>query len=247
MTASTARAAAAASGWPPKVVAWSPGSNASATSARAQQAPMGTPLPSALAIVTTSGRDAEVLEAEPLAGAPEAGLHLVDHEQQAALVAQAAHALEVLGGGRVDAALALHRLEQHRGDRRVDGRLERVEVVPGDVAEALGQGLEGLVLGRLAGGVQRGQRAAVERAVGADDHGTCPWPPHLRASLMAHSLASAPELPKKTWPPPPSSRSSVAATGGPWLVAEEVRDVQQRAGLLVRARRPPAGGRGRAT
>ena len=66
------------------------------------------------------------------------------------------------------AALALHRLEQDGGHRRVDGRLQGVEVVPGHVAEALGQRLERLVLGRLAGGVQRGQGAAVERAVGAD-------------------------------------------------------------------------------
>ena len=55
MTESVARAAAAATGWPPKVLPWSPGENAAATSAVAQHAPMGTPLPSALAIVTTSG------------------------------------------------------------------------------------------------------------------------------------------------------------------------------------------------
>src|SRR5690606_3863933 len=56
IVASTARAAAMASGWPPKVVAWSPGRNTPATSARAQHAPTGTPLPNALAMVTTSGR-----------------------------------------------------------------------------------------------------------------------------------------------------------------------------------------------
>ena len=38
------------------------------------------------------GHDAEVLEAEPPPGAAEAGLHLVDHEQDAPLVAQPAHA-----------------------------------------------------------------------------------------------------------------------------------------------------------
>ena len=56
ITSSTARAARAASGWPPNVVAWSPGWNAAATSARAQHAPIGMPLPSAFAIVTMSGR-----------------------------------------------------------------------------------------------------------------------------------------------------------------------------------------------
>ena len=55
MTASVACTAASASGWPPNVEPWSPGPNAAATSARAQQAPTGMPLPSALAIVTTSG------------------------------------------------------------------------------------------------------------------------------------------------------------------------------------------------
>ena len=55
MTASVAFTAASASGCPPKVEPWSPGPNAAATSARAQQAPTGMPLPSALAMVTTSG------------------------------------------------------------------------------------------------------------------------------------------------------------------------------------------------
>ena len=89
MTASTARAAAAASGWPPKVVAWSPGSKAAATSRRAQQAPMGTPLPSALAMVTTSGATPKCWKPNHAPVRPRPGLHLVDHEQEAALVAQA--------------------------------------------------------------------------------------------------------------------------------------------------------------
>ena len=48
-------------------------------------------------------------------------------------------------------------------------------------------------------------------------------PAHRRASLMAHSLASAPELAKNTWPParstpPPISRSRVTATSGPMVL-----------------------------
>ena len=43
-----------------------------------------------------------------------------------------------------------------------------------------------------------------------------PWPAHFRASLMAASLASAPELQKNTWPPAllpsPTSRSMSSAT-----------------------------------
>ncbi len=55
MTARVARAADMARGCPPKVLPWSPGTKAAATSARAQHAPTGIPLPSALAMVTTSG------------------------------------------------------------------------------------------------------------------------------------------------------------------------------------------------
>ena len=55
ITARVARTAAMARGCPPNVEPWSPGPKAAATSARAQQAPTGIPLPSALAMVTTSG------------------------------------------------------------------------------------------------------------------------------------------------------------------------------------------------
>ena len=77
-----------------------------------------------------------MLEAEPLPGAAEPGLHLVDDQQRFALVAQPAHAVQVLGRRGVHAALALHRFEQHRGDAVVDRGRERVEVVERDLAEA---------------------------------------------------------------------------------------------------------------
>ncbi len=236
MTASTARAAAVARGWPPKVVAWSPGWNASATSARAQQAPMGTPLPSALAMVTTSGRtgafESEALEAEPVAGAPEAGLDLVDHEQQTPLVAQGADAGEVLGGGRVHAALALDRLQQDGRDRRVDGRLQGVEVVPGHVAEPLGQRLKGLVLGRLAGGVEGGEGPAVERPVGADDlvaAVAAPFAGQLDGALVGLGPAVAEKDPAPAAEQPVEGGRHLATGQG----AVQVGDVQQGPGLLV--------------
>src|SRR5215207_9872026 len=110
--------------------------------------------------------------------------------------------------------------------------------------ETLGQRLEGFVLGPLPRGVEGGERAAVEAAVGRHHHVPAadmlpalgaysagrlghglafarPLP-NRRASLRAHSLASAPELQKKTWPPAgspsPTSRSSVRATSGPGSV-----------------------------
>ena len=114
ITASAARAAAAARGWPPKVVPWSPGTKATATSARAQQAPMGMPLPEGLGHGDDVGPDALVLEPEPLAGAAQAGLDLVEHEQHVALVAQPADVGQPALGRHVDPALALDGLDQHR-------------------------------------------------------------------------------------------------------------------------------------
>ena len=53
-SASVALAAAAANGWPPYVVPWSPAEKTWATSSLAQHAPIGTPLPRAFASVTMS-------------------------------------------------------------------------------------------------------------------------------------------------------------------------------------------------
>ena len=114
--------------------------------------------------------DPVVLETPPAAGAAEAGLDLVDHEQQVPLVAQPAHGLEVLGPGRPYATFALDRFEQYgrhfRGHRLFHG----LDVLPGHMPETVREGLEGLVLGGLAGGVQRGQGPPVERTVSAQHH-----------------------------------------------------------------------------
>ena len=100
------------------------------------------------------GHDPGVLEPEPLPGAPEAGLDLVDHQQQTALVAQRTHVAQVLIVGRQHAALTLHRLEQDGGDAGIDRCLERGDVVEDHVPEPVGHREERLVLGRLAGGRQ---------------------------------------------------------------------------------------------
>ena len=201
------------------MVPWSPGRKASATSARAQQAPIGHAVAQGLGHGDDVGPDAVVLEPEPPPGAAEPGLDLVHDQQHVALVAQPADVGQVPGGRHVDPALALDALEQDGGDRRVDGRGQGVEVAQGDVAEARGQGLEGLVLLGLAGGVEGGQGAPVERAVGADHRvaaRTAPAAGQLEGALVGLGAGVAEE---DLAPPPPSiSRSRVAATSGPSVV-----------------------------
>ena len=68
------------------------------------------------------GRDAGPLMREQLAGAADAGLHLVEDQQQAVLVAQRPQPPQELGRRDIDAALALHRLDHDAGGLRPDRR-----------------------------------------------------------------------------------------------------------------------------
>ena len=215
---------------------------------------MGTPLPSALAIVTTSGTTPRRWWANQAPQRPRPVCTSSTMKRIAALVAEPADALEVLGGRGVHPALALHRLEQHGGDRRVERRLERVEVVPGDVAEALGERLERLVLGRLPGGVQGGEGAAVEGAEGADHHVAAPAaepPGQLEGALVGLGAGVgeehlAPQCPVGGPAGLAGAEQAVEGAGHlpARLGAEEVGDVQQRLRLLVQGRRRPRGGCG---
>ena len=101
---------------------------------------------------------------KPRSGAGEAGLDLVEHEQNATFGAQFTYRREVARVDLVDAALALDRLEQHRCDRVVQALLQRVDIVVLHVAETLGKRLERLVLLGLTSCGQRSQGASVERA-----------------------------------------------------------------------------------
>ena len=56
-----------------------------------------------------------MLQGEEAPSAPEAGLHLVAHEQRARLAAERLRSRQVALGGEVD-ALALHRLDHERSD-----------------------------------------------------------------------------------------------------------------------------------
>jgi hypothetical protein len=79
------------------------------------------------------GFEPGMLEAEPAAGAAEAGLDLVEDQERAALAAQSLRRVQELGGADVDAALALHRLDDDGGGRVSDRGIEGSNVVERDV------------------------------------------------------------------------------------------------------------------
>ena len=71
------------------------------------------------------GTDALVLEGEPRAGAAQAGLHLVEDQQHAVCVADAAQGGEPARRRHDDAGLALDRLDKHGRRFRRDRALDR--------------------------------------------------------------------------------------------------------------------------
>jgi hypothetical protein len=116
------------------------------------------------------GHHAEVLDAEPLPGAPDAGLHLVDDHERSLVVALVADGLEELLRCGAHAALALDGLDYDGCDVLPDHALDGLGVPVLVVLERLAdQGLEGVLVLLLAGGPQRGGRAAVEPVQGGHD------------------------------------------------------------------------------
>jgi len=76
-----------------------------------------------------------LLDGEEGAGPSEAGLHLVDDEERAALGAETCRLLGELGRRRAHSALALHELEDESRGLVGDRRVERLRLVEGDVRE----------------------------------------------------------------------------------------------------------------
>ena len=184
----------------------------------ASSAPIGRPPARPFATAIASGRTARSSWQEPGAAAADARLHLVVDEQRAVAVAELAREREALGVDRPDAALALDRLDEHGAGVRADRGRERGEVVARHVLEAGGHGLERLALRGRPAGCERRERAAVERALDADDAvlgRAAARAPVRRASLIAASTASAPELQKKarSWPESAHRRSASATIG----------------------------------
>ena len=111
-----------------------------------------------------------VLEGEPTAGAPEPGLDLVQHEQDAPLVTQAPHRCEVAGGRDYHACFSFDGLQEDGGDRCWgNGLFEGAEVAVGDATESFWKRAERFVLLRLPGRGERRQGAPVERPQRRDD------------------------------------------------------------------------------
>ena len=105
-----------------------------------------------------------MLARKQLAGAAEAGDHLVGDQQRADLAAAPAQCGQEAVARDAHAALALHRLDDHRGHRVVDAR-QRRRVIERQELDAGQQRLEGLPIDRVAADGQRPEGVAVERAV----------------------------------------------------------------------------------
>ena len=83
--------------------------------------------------------DAVLLEGEPRAGPPAAGLHLVDHQRDAQLAGQPPQPPHELGVGDNDAALALHHLDDHRGRAAKSRRSGRAASARGSSTQLVAQ------------------------------------------------------------------------------------------------------------
>ncbi len=114
-------------------------------------------------------RDAGPLIGEELAGAADAGLHLVHDQQQPLGVAERPKLAQEAVRKGTHAALALQRLDHHR--RRLGGhrRLDERDVAKGDLVEAVRLGAEAFQIFLLAAGGERRQRAAMEGALDRQD------------------------------------------------------------------------------
>lgn len=162
-------------GAPTKVEPWSPGAHEVGHLGAGGDGTHGEAVGDALGHAHDVRLDAGALEAERGATAEEAGLDLVDDEQDALLVAEVGDGAQVVVGGRPDTALALDALEHDGADGAaagsgvLHGLAQRVDVVEVNGGKARRQRLEALVEDVLAGGGERGQRTAVEALVGAHD------------------------------------------------------------------------------
>ena len=116
-----------------------------------------------------SGVDAGPFIGEELAGAADAGLDLVEDQEQAVLVAEAAQFAQEGVRHRADAALALDRLDHERRRLGADDGLQGLDILERHLVEAFDLRAEALEILGLAAGCDGRQRPAVEGALERDD------------------------------------------------------------------------------
>ena len=106
---------------------------------------------------------------EQFAGAAHPGLHLIHAEDDAVFVAHRAQVAQELQVSGAHAALALDRLDDDAAGGGADRVAHRVHIVERHVVETIHHRAEALQVVRVAGGGERRQGAAVERALEADE------------------------------------------------------------------------------
>ena len=190
MVSSTASAAAAATGLPPKVVPWLPGwssvGRVAGRQAGADREAAGQALGDGDDVGDAVDRvgDEGVLVGEPGAGAPDAGLDLVEPQQGAVLAGDLTRPGEVVVRGGDHARLPLERLEDDGRGLVGDGSGQRIGVAVGHERDVARQRLERLAVGLLGGQRERAHRAAVEGALGGDHVGAAGASGQLEGRLV---------------------------------------------------------------
>ena len=161
---------------------------------------------------------------EPLAGAADAALHLVDHEQRVDRVAGGSRGREVARRRGDDASLAECRLQEDRGGLVGDGRPQRLGVAVVNERHRAGQRLERRALGRVAGDGQCAQRAAVEAVVRGENLATVG---QLTDDLQRALVGFGAAVGEKDLSVPAGQLHQPFGEVHPWLVDQQVRRVRQ--------------------
>ena len=245
IVSSTASAAAQQTGLPPKVVPCGPGSSSvGRRRRRPMQAPIGSPPPSPLARVTTSGSMPVGLVGEPVPGAADAGLHLVEHQQRAV------RGGDLPGRGEVARAAGRPRRPRPGSARGSPSRCRRSTAAAsastspyGTWVTSPGSGSNGA---RLAGWPVSASAPMVrpwKPPSAATMCGAAGAPGDLERGLVGLGAGVAEEHPRRGRP---TQRQQPLGQRDRGSVAKRLDDVAER-GELARSRpRRPPGGRGRA-
>jgi len=130
----------------------------------ARHAPIGTPRTQPFGERHHVRQDAAMLIREPLTGASDAALHLVQHQQPVLFVADLAQLPQIIDVQRADTAFALYRFDEYGYHAAIVlGNLtDRLQVVVRHAHETADQRLETCLHLAVAGGGKGRQRAPVD-------------------------------------------------------------------------------------